>query len=629
MDIEDNRWSNIPKDIMELILKRLGLADYIRSGAVCVSWRSFMREKRCPPVPELPWIMLSKHQLREYRSFYSLSEGRVYKLNLPEAYGASCRGSSMDLEMKHGLFFFEEGGFADVIFHKGLLYAISLSGELKACTLSPIPKTRNVLPPVENEHVYIRHLVESCGELLMVSRFYNHASVYRRRTTGFQVFKLNSSVSHWVFVESLGDHMLYMGFTWAKSLRASVLGFVGNCICYSDKDVAECGSIGYCIFYLENRSIVRYHPSDHHSSKFCLPFEFTDVWITPNLWPIFTQGLRTEERKIMDIEDNRWSNIPKDIMELILKRLGLADYIRSGAVCVSWRSFMREKRYPPVPELPWIMLSEHDFRKTRSFYSLSEGRVYKLNLPEAYGVSWCGSFMGWMIMTDDLKRTFLLNPFSRSQIQLPTKTLKREPFYIRKAILSSAPISDCNTEIIDWVVVAIAHGDNMVFCRPGDETWTFFPDEEEDGFADVIIHKGLLYAISLSGELKECTLSPILKTRNVLPPVENEHILSLHLVESCGELLMVSRFYNHASACNRRTTGFQVFKLDSSVSHWVSVESLGDHMLIMGFKWAKSLRASVLGFVGNCIFFSDKEGAIGLIGQMDPAFKLCKVSTIF
>ncbi|KAF8379914.1 hypothetical protein HHK36_027379 [Tetracentron sinense] len=68
-----------------------------RFSASCISWRSMAAKLNPHPAPQLPWLMLSKHNNdnadNKTRGFFSLSEERIYSLNTPKK---SCRycGSS-------------------------------------------------------------------------------------------------------------------------------------------------------------------------------------------------------------------------------------------------------------------------------------------------------------------------------------------------------------------------------------------------------------------------------------------------------------------------------------------------------------------------------------------------------
>ncbi|XP_027123252.1 probable F-box protein At4g22060 [Coffea arabica] len=88
-------WSQLPYDIIQMIAIRLdAVEDFLAFSAVCSSWRSFYVTKKWTPGPQVPWLMLSDNKNSNMRSFFSLYRDKVYELELPEACGRRCWGSS-------------------------------------------------------------------------------------------------------------------------------------------------------------------------------------------------------------------------------------------------------------------------------------------------------------------------------------------------------------------------------------------------------------------------------------------------------------------------------------------------------------------------------------------------------
>ena len=62
------RWSDLPNDLLELILQNLSLSDYLLCRAVCSSWQKTITNaiatKRCPPAPQLPLLLLGDPVIR-------------------------------------------------------------------------------------------------------------------------------------------------------------------------------------------------------------------------------------------------------------------------------------------------------------------------------------------------------------------------------------------------------------------------------------------------------------------------------------------------------------------------------------------------------------------------------------
>ncbi|XP_077223769.1 F-box protein At2g26160-like [Tasmannia lanceolata] len=334
-----------------------------------------------------------------------------------------------------------------------------------------------------------------------------------------------------------------------------------------------------------------------------------------------------KKEKSMDVEEHKWSKLPMDIMVSILNRLSLEDHICFGEVCMWWKT-ATEKKPHPSSQFPWVLLSENQNSETRSFFSPYECKVYHLKLPEARGVECCGSSGQWMIMTDRVERYFLLSPFTRSKIRLPCEVcsgrFEFDPCNIKKAMVFPPPTFSNPKTMTECVVVALCHDGGLFSCQIGDERWTSIGKESCE-YEDFIFYEGIFYAITVSGELEASNLgAKSIHLRSVLlqlPPKPSfsmgvSNHLSTHLMESCGELLVVLRYSRQgmdwsewppfSNFAGRGT--FRLFKLDQSVPKWVSVESVCDSILFLGESCSISLKApGLLGFRGNCICFTHKD----------------------
>lgn len=84
------------------------------------------------------------------------------------------------------------------------------------------------------------------------------------------------------------------------------------------------------------------------------------------------------------------------------------------------------KTHRCYPQLPWLLLPCSQSCKSLSFFSVSEGIVRNIKLPEAAEGGWCfGSSNGWLMMargTEYEPEVFLLNPLSGFQLNLPSLT---------------------------------------------------------------------------------------------------------------------------------------------------------------------------------------------------------------
>lgn len=188
----------------------------------------------------------------------------------------------------------------------------------------------------------------------------------------------------------------------------------------------------------------------------------------------------------------KWSELPTELLHLILKKLGCADIIRFKAVSTSWclaaNSYTSSTLYSP-----WLMFptvgKEHscffNFAK-KKFYELK--RVFKgFN----HTLRVVGSSHGWLIISLDRDKLCVLNPFSEAKIEFP-----KVNFRIGKTILSSDPSLNERFSAITKKYdehrspngLALIHNMN-----DGNNSWTAFSAQTR--YWDIICHNDRLYAL--------------------------------------------------------------------------------------------------------------------------------------
>ncbi|TKY58328.1 putative F-box protein [Spatholobus suberectus] len=149
--------------------------------------------------------------------------------------------------------------------------------------------------------------------------------------------------------------------------------------------------------------------------------------------------------------------------------------------------------------------------------------------------------------------------------------------------------------------------------RHGDESWTLV-DDKNFFYDDVIVFKGQFYVTDKWGTISWVDTSS-LKLVQFSPPLcgfGNKK----HLVESCGSLYVVDRYYESEPSRRRNYVGradrdaavdhFKVYKLDEEWGTWVDVKNLRDRAFVLGNSCSFSVSAGELtGYQGNCIYFTD------------------------
>ncbi|KAF3329549.1 F-box protein [Carex littledalei] len=306
-----------------------------------------------------------------------------------------------------------------------------------------------------------------------------------------------------------------------------------------------------------------------------------------------------------------WSNLPKDILEAISKKIiSVEDYLRFRAVCIPWRSAVSPAPRHLPPQFPLLMLpydphlNEGNDTSIRFFYDISNSQIRPIYLPETCGKQCCGSSQGWLALENGPEIS-LLNPITRVQMQLPS--LKVFPTVwsassaesgdiqsrldiwpsrygynggtdpiIQRIILTSSPTLDP-----DCVVMVLFKSNwGLAFCRIGDESWTLFeaPAENGTGFRliNATYNNGLFYCFSFD-EVKVYDLKgPMCEVLKIIIPLEQA---DYHLIEGEVEELMLVAQHRAAHGLSRRDE-FSIYKIgmDEDRFDWIETRGIGERM---------------------------------------------------
>ncbi|XP_058079807.1 F-box protein At4g00893-like [Magnolia sinica] len=334
----------------------------------------------------------------------------------------------------------------------------------------------------------------------------------------------------------------------------------------------------------------------------------------------------TPSKKTEIVEYRPWSDLPINIVELIVSHLFRADFVHLTSSCRSWRSIapprLITKRHPSLltshglpflrNHLPWLMYFGKDHGMC-SFLDPLYNERYFINIPELSGSTICSCKDGWVLYRGN-RSVFLFNPFIKARIELPDLEYK----HFDCITFSSTPTSS------DSTIFAIQHlttSASIWICCRGDRYWTeyFFysnlpfsisysnPVFKDEVFS-VLGHNGVLGVfdpklitwtiLAKPKPLKFCNCQSI-------PRYEWEN----YLVESRGELLMVViGFFG---------TPIHVFRLEPSEMEWVKIETLEDGMLFVSRWTSLSSTALAKGMENkihfplvsseDCVFYSLKQ----------------------
>ncbi|KAE9595445.1 putative F-box domain-containing protein [Lupinus albus] len=327
-----------------------------------------------------------------------------------------------------------------------------------------------------------------------------------------------------------------------------------------------------------------------------------------------------------------WSSLPRGILEMIADKMTLIDCLSISKVCRSWNIVLGEE-FPCWQRhgFPWLLVSGQQNKEVRTCISIFENRVWELELPEAQGKYCWGSFRDWLIMVKDLDsfhlEVNLLNLFSRSQIGLPSIW----NFY-HKMVLSGLP-SDNN------FVCMLLHSQyrELAFWIPGAQSW-YKHKLAGEPFQDAVFFNGSFYLLgdgfnvwqidvkniysSISDDENDFgTLSKLeiqfheVKSPEILQLREgmiiqnhDDYQILRYLVESCGEILLICRYFSAKQDVLLETQKFEVYSFDCCESSWKKVEILGDQMIFLGKCCSTSFSAKEIGVgIRNSIYFSNDQ----------------------
>ncbi|XP_057445008.1 uncharacterized protein LOC130737274 [Lotus japonicus] len=339
-------------------------------------------------------------------------------------------------------------------------------------------------------------------------------------------------------------------------------------------------------------------------------------------------------RKVSKQETNKWTHLPQDILEQIMKRLCLTDYLTMRAICSSWRSTVTNaianKYCHPLPELPLVVFISHE----QTFFSLKNERGYcpKSSLFDSTSIFCHGSIEGWMILSNynednSLSFTFF-NPVTTGSVSVPpplyfpfNTQIQDMKLSMGKMVVSSTPDgydSDC---FLAGLCNDFCH---IAFYRLFDESWNMIEIEKDSvfHFLDIEIMGSKLYVRTnrplnsmLVYDLKDSTNgSPKHKVLSVLPEkstpqisrtidsqrhisghafcrlAKHEKLKQLFLIyvicsavykpEDVNYMNMVTKFVNSPDI-----TGVEVFKLDMNKEPiaWTKCESLDDNVVFVSY----------------------------------------------
>ncbi|KAJ4761102.1 F-box protein family-like [Rhynchospora pubera] len=327
-------------------------------------------------------------------------------------------------------------------------------------------------------------------------------SFYRGNPTNWTIYVLETSELSWKRVRSIGGCVFFLGGIQNAALSATQAGMQRD-----------------CIFIVNARR--NYFP-DEGIYRICLQDETASLTL-PLKWPKYinprklcwvmptrknkqrtlslshvvgtnmgcSTSIHKEEKnkERCKIDNSRtWTDMPIELMQLLVPRLYLVDCVRLSSLCKAWNSLsnlIQDAMY--CIDLKWLGFGED--------------------------LTFLYSKDGWVLASKEDNSLFLINPLRREcVISLPKlNTCCR----FKPLAFSSAPTSpDC------VVVIAEFEGEHIAEVStwsPGEEQWSTTSFQDEIGYnvlCNPVFTRGEFYWYSNGGEL--LVFNPFQKTWKVL-----------------------------------------------------------------------------------------------------------------
>ncbi|ESQ42627.1 hypothetical protein EUTSA_v10013894mg [Eutrema salsugineum] len=321
-----------------------------------------------------------------------------------------------------------------------------------------------------------------------------------------------------------------------------------------------------------------------------------------------------KRRKLEEPAAN-WSNLCRDVIQMVLERLSATDFDRAKVVCSAWRSASRES-VRKQNRAPWLILFPYE----RSYgYSCGmsnptekglffRSRSLGVEFTQSRCIATCGS---WLLMyVRHRPKLYILNPLTRERIVLPPmESRKYDPEEEEDSRLWRLENTPSKRDLALTCEIRDLSSDTKQSCGltreakitwKGDDFWKLFP-YATTWWKDLVYKDHRLYVFTqlLSIEIYDFSGDSLVEVAPrpcayLLPPYLYDSSTTRIAVTPCGGLLLV-RCYNNNS--------FYVYRMNHDTKLWDVMASLGDQALI--FDLGITLPAKdVPGIKPDSIYFS-------------------------
>ncbi|CAL5192378.1 unnamed protein product [Lathyrus oleraceus] len=262
--------------------------------------------------------------------------------------------------------------------------------------------------------------------------------------------------------------------------------------------------------------------------------------------------------------DIDFSHLPWNVLDTISHKLSFDELFDFASVCKEWR-VVKKIYWKNFLEShsPLLVETTSYAKKFYSFYSIPDQRAYLSEMSYFWGLFYCGSSSGYLIMAGN-NILQLMNPFTRKQKIIDISTIVNElNYYACRVLLAFAKGSG------EFVIVASCKClFSLHVYQSRNSNWeTYIKRGNPWKVVDFVVFHNIIYVITNKAEIGVLSLNSsslkFLKLENT-PNITSSY---LKLLNCDGKLLVVDF-----------TPGRQldVYKIDLGTMSYVKVQTLGE-----------------------------------------------------
>ncbi|KAG8370546.1 hypothetical protein BUALT_Bualt14G0128300 [Buddleja alternifolia] len=263
-----------------------------------------------------------------------------------------------------------------------------------------------------------------------------------------------------------------------------------------------------------------------------------------------------------------WTDLPKELLSLILSNLFGLDKYTFSLVCKSWNA---ASAISPYRHSPYLM----SYQWNRAWKFFQYDLIFDKKFPELPKAHIRCSKYGWLLMSGFAFSLYFFDPFNGRRIYLPKSDFRQAItcFFHEPTSPDCFIVGMANS--VDGLSIEIGvlnHGENK---------WKKYTYHSKTPFyvsiCNPALHRGQLYCLDVAGNIATFDInnhgsetSWIVHTKCLSPPRLRQKLRQHFLIKVCGILFAVLLAHEERKV--------NVFKLLEPDMRWEVVEDLGDKM---------------------------------------------------